>query len=87
MFPRGYRAQTALLYYSPTVTALQSLLWCVWDFEAEVLYPIKSVVYLFKNHHFFVNFENALVPQPVDGLIFPTPEMKDRDAYVPFLHE
>ena len=30
-------------------------------------------------------FENALVPQPVDGFWFPTPEMKARDAYVPFL--
>ena len=30
-------------------------------------------------------FENALIPQPVDGFWFPTPEMKARDAYVPFL--
>ena len=33
-----------------------------------------------------MNFENTLAPQPVDGFIFPTPEMKARDAYVPFLH-
>ena len=35
--------------------------------------------------HFFKIFENALIPQPVDGFWFPTPEMKARDAYVPFL--
>ena len=30
-------------------------------------------------------FENALVPQPLDGFWFPTPEMKAMNAYVPFL--
>ena len=34
---------------------------------------------------FSMIFENALIPQPVDGFLFPTPEMKARDAYVPFL--
>ena len=31
------------------------------------------------------DFQNALIPQPLDGFLFPTPEMKARDAYVPFL--
>ena len=31
------------------------------------------------------DFKNALIPQPIDGFSFPTPEMKARDAYVPFL--
>ena len=32
-----------------------------------------------------MNFENALIPQPLDGFWFPTPEMKAMDAYVSFL--
>ena len=34
---------------------------------------------------FFADFKNAVIPQPIDGFLFPTPEMKARDAYVPFL--
>ena len=33
----------------------------------------------------FADFQNALISQPLDGFLFPTPEMKARDAYVPFL--
>ena len=33
----------------------------------------------------FADFQNAVIPQRVDGFLFPTPEMKARDAYVPFL--
>ena len=31
------------------------------------------------------DFQNAVIPQPVGGFLFSTPEMKARDAYVPFL--
>ena len=31
------------------------------------------------------DFQNAVIPQPVDGFLCSTPEMKARDAYVPFL--
>ena len=31
------------------------------------------------------DFQNAVIPQPVGGFLFSTPEMKARVAYVPFL--
>ena len=34
---------------------------------------------------FFADFQNAVFSQPIDGFLFSTPEMKARDAYVPFL--
>ena len=39
----------------------------------------------FRRKFVSVDFKNALISQPVDGFLFPTPEMKARDAYVPFL--
>ena len=49
-----------------------------------MLYPIKFVVFFLKGH-FLTDFKNAVIPQLVDGFLRPTPEMKARDAYVPFL--
>ena len=31
------------------------------------------------------DFQNAVILQPVNEFLCPTPEMKARDAYVPFL--
>ena len=31
------------------------------------------------------HFKNVVIQQPVDEFLCPTPEMKARDAYVPFL--
>ena len=39
----------------------------------------------FKKRDFFTDFKNAVIPQRVDGFLRSTPEMKARDAYVPFL--
>ena len=49
--------------------------------EIQVLskFPITSGIAL------FADFQNTVILQRVDGLLFPTPEMKARDAYVPFL--
>ena len=33
----------------------------------------------------FTDFKNAVIPQRVDEFLHSTPEMKARDAYVPFL--
>ena len=38
-----------------------------------------------KKRHFFTDFKNDVIPQRVDGFLRSTPEMKARDAYVPFL--
>ena len=35
--------------------------------------------------HFFKDFKNAVILQPLNEFLCPTPEMKARDAYVPFL--
>ena len=35
--------------------------------------------------HFLTNFQNYVIPQLIDGFLCSTPEMKARDAYVPFL--
>ena len=33
----------------------------------------------------FADLQNAVILQPLDGFLCPTPEMKARDAYVSFL--
>ena len=33
----------------------------------------------------FAYFQNAVILQPVDGFLFPTPEMRGMDVYVPFV--
>ena len=40
---------------------------------------------LFKKNNFFTDFQNAVILQPLDDFLCPTPEMKARDACVPFL--
>ena len=46
---------------------------------------LNKLVKVFKKKDFSADFQNAVIPQPVDGFLCSTPEMKARDAYVPFL--
>ena len=47
-------------------------------------YILLNLLFFLKCH-FFTDFKNAVIPQRVDGFLRSTPEMKARDAYVPFL--
>ena len=47
--------------------------WYLWAYTLAKKKPKKS------------DFQNAVIPQPVGGFLFSTPEMKARVAYVPFL--
>ena len=38
-----------------------------------------------RNGTIFTDFQNAVILQPLDGFLYPTPEMKARDVYVSFL--
>lgn len=51
----------------------------------EVGTPQSALSIKCKERQLFADFQNAVIPQPVDEFLCSTPEMKGGDAYVPFL--
>ena len=48
-------------------------------------YDMRAVPMIMSQNEKFTDFQNAVILQPLDGFLCPIPEMKARDACIPFL--